>query len=130
MSQKTKAQLTTYNTTYVITNGVRSITGLIMQTIITFLIDSFPSYLDDKSKLRKIQAKAAQTLTYTGSDLAFGFDEAFAHSGNDYALSVYCYDASGNNVDFQITNRDKYGFAIIATVDCFIDYTATEIVTI
>jgi len=45
-------------------------------------------------------------------------------SDNTYALTLRCYTASGNNVDYQITTRTGNGFSITVPVTASVDYIA------
>lgn len=94
-------------------NGTQAITGTILNSNQTDQGDSI--YWGEHRVGNGIPVVAA------GTNILFG--TAFANNAN-FALHISCYDAQGNNVDFQRLNVTLSGFRVVPAVDAFVDYSA------
>ena len=63
---------------------------------------------------------AVEAVVTTGT--AITFDSAL--STTSYAVGIRCYDGSGNNVDFALTNKTVNGFTITPAVNSTVEYIA------
>jgi len=71
------------------------------------------TYSDLNSIGANSQAVTTGGTTITGLEFS---------SASDYSILVRCYDASGNNIDFRITNRTASSFKVTPAINGTIDY--------
>lgn len=94
------------------TNGVRAITGALLNEALTMLSDSlFFAWSQSQTEVIKTSTNP-NTIT---------FDTAFL-SGETYQLVIRNYDANGSNVDYQITEMVVTGFKIVTAADSTLHY--------
>jgi len=68
--------------------------------------------------------ETGKAIVSTGTVITF----AVAFPSISYSLPPpRCYDGSGNNVDFTITNKIAAGFTITPAIDCSMDYVCEKI---
>jgi len=70
--------------------------------------------------------KRATGVAVVAAGTTITFTTAFATI--NYTIDIRCYDASGNNIDFTITNKIAAGFKVTTgTIDVTIDYVCVKI---
>jgi len=124
MAQKTRVQLYAQNAATYITNAIKAITAAIVRPFNIDMIDSFVNNTDDIYMFRQIEASKSVAIT-TGAPVVIKF--TYKITSANYSLYVNCYDTSGNNVDFAITNRTEDGFSCNVPINCYLDYIAVNI---
>ena len=97
------------------TNGAQSITGAILNQALTNIL--FSMMIGEYKKANKF------SVTTAGTTVTFA--TAFT-AATEYSLAVRCYDNSGNNIDFVITDIGVASFKITPAVNARIDYIAME----
>lgn len=111
MAYKTYAQWKADLDANINTNGIQGILGATLNTNQTNQADSI--YWGEKD--------VATGVAVSSSGTTIPLLNAIEHAGN-YALIVRCYDASGNNIDFTITDKGLTSFKVTPATDGFIDY--------
>lgn len=108
--------------TYINTNGANSITGALLNQALHYISDTL---LWAKQRRAKGLVVASGANTVTFKDDA-GVADPF--NSNDYVAlpGIRVYDASGNNIDFQVTSLTYTGFTLTSADAGFVDYVAVE----
>jgi hypothetical protein len=113
----------TWLNTNVNTNGIRGITGAIMNTALV----TITNYVRAEKRMERavvVNDNTSNIITFKNRSLAvdpFPNDTVYAICG------VRVYDADGNNIDYQIISQDVDGFTISVAADGFLDYECVEI---
>lgn len=122
MSGITKSGFDTYIDANIFTNGVGSITGLILNTALHYIANTL-LWAEQRRDRAVSLTKKDNPNAVVFVDLADSVDPFMA--GTSVLIAgVRCYDASGNNVDYNITDVTNAGFNINVSVDCSMDYVA------
>jgi len=111
----------TWINTNINTNGIRGITGALLNTAFINLI-AFVRAEKRTDKGIEVIESASNVITFCNrSDAADPFP-----NDTTYGLILRCYDADGNNIDYTVFDMTVDGFKITPAADGFIDYLATE----
>ncbi|GAG58134.1 unnamed protein product, partial [marine sediment metagenome] len=69
--------------------------------------------------LMKIRA-GSEAVTTVGTTIIFSSEL----SSDDYAVFIRCFDATGNNIDFSLTEKSASGFKITPAINSTVEYIA------
>ena len=123
MSIITKSAFDTLIDSTINTNGVKSITGQELNTVLHHIADTL-LWAEQRRDRAVALTTAANPNEVTFKDVS-GASSAFGAGTLVLIAGVRCYDASGNNVDFNITDVAVGGFSISVAANCSMDYVAT-----
>ena len=116
-----KAGFESYINTNINTNGINSITGAYLNQALTYIMNMVLWWEKRMGIGQALTTGSTNTVTF--KDEA-GTLDPFTTGSTVYIQVGRCYDASGNNVDYNITNATINGFDIIVPFNCTIDYYA------
>jgi hypothetical protein len=112
----------TWVNTYINTNGVRAITGAILNEGLIALANFVRSEIRIDMGV-PVSGSASNIITFVNrNDVA----DPFPPDTNYSIPAVRVYDEKGNNIDYKIISQTINGFTIQVAEDGFLDYLAVE----
>jgi len=114
----------TWLNTYINTNGVRSITGALINTALVALTN----YIRAEKRIERAVVVTENTSNIITFKDRGGTADPFPELTVYAICGVRVYDADGNNIHYQITAQTNAGFTIVVVADGFLDYECVETV--
>ncbi len=122
MAAVTKATAQAYITTNLADNGIGAITAEHVRTAHLNILDTLLWTEQRRARRVAVATSSSNLITFKDFD---GNTEPFT-TGSTIVILVRCYDASGNNIDYQVTAQDVDDFTIVVASAGYIDYVATQ----
>jgi len=114
----------TWLNTYINTNGVRSITGALINTALVALTN----YIRAEKRIERAVAVTENTSNIITFKNRGGTADPFPELTVYAICGVRVYDADGNNIDYKVFDMTVDGFKITPAADGFLDYECVETV--
>lgn len=109
-----------YINTYLADNNVGAIDAVHVRTSFQYIIDTL-LWAEQRRDERKPVIATGSTMVFVDINNVI---TPFAAGTNVTVPGIRCYDAAGQNIDFQITAVDESSIAILPASDGYVDYVA------